>query len=384
MSTDLERIKRVRQSLPALEKITYFNTGSVGPLSSFAIDAMTKSQQEELYNSRITAEAFKNKKKIKDDTRESIAQLFSVTSSEISLTHNTTEGINIILSGIRWSQGDEVITSNVEHAAILLPLFVLRERYGVNIKTVNTGNHVIDDIKAKITPKTKIIAISHVSYATGEVLPIEEITELAHRNGVAILVDGAQSAGAIPVDLKRLNVDFYSVPGQKWLCGPEGTGALYVNNNKLIEVNQTYSGLGSVEEFDPLGTFKFYREAKHFEIASTFVPAVVGQRASIQWLIKEVGIEWVFERAKILRELAWKQLNSLSNVKVITPEKASGLISFSVNGVNPKDVVASLAAQGIIIRKINENNSVRASIGFFNSEDDIEMLIRSVSNLCSN
>lgn len=381
MSIDLELIKRVRQSLPVLQNITYFNTGSVGPLPSATVDTITEIQQEEVYHGRITPDVFKKKKKIKEDTRESIAQLFNVSSDEISLTHNTTEGINIILSGISWSEGDEIITSNVEHAAILLPLFVLRDRYGVNIKFVKSGTGIIEDLKDKITSKTKIIAISHVSYATGEVLPLEEIIELAHKKGVAVLVDGAQSAGAIPVDFKKLNVDFYSVPGQKWLCGPEGTGALYVSKNRLLEVSQTFSGLGSVEEFNPLGKYKFYDSAKHFEIASTYVPILVGLNSSIQWLAKEIGTEWSFERAKVLRELAWKELNSLKNVKVITPEKSAGLISFSVDGVNPKEVVLDLAKQDIIIRKITENNSVRASIGFFNSEDDIEKLVRAVSNL---
>lgn len=381
MSKDLELIRKVRETLPSLESITYFNTGSIGPLPRNAIDAIAKIQIEELYDGRITKDAYKKKKKIKDNTRESIAKLFNGSIDEIALTHNATEGINHILSGIDWREGDEVITSDVEHAAILLPLFVIRHRFGVNIKFAKAGSRLVEDIKNNITSKTRIIAVSHVSYATGEILPLEEIIEAAHKNNIAVLVDGAQSAGVIPVDFKKLNVDFYSLPGQKWLCGPEGTGALYVSNNRVLEVSQVYSGLESVEYFDPTGSYKFLNEARHFETASSYLPAIGGLKASIQWLTGEIGTEWIFDRSRKLRELAWRELNSIDRVKVITPEDSAGLISFTVDGVTPREVVSALTKKGIIIRRIPDNNAVRISIGFFNTEDEIERFLREVSGL---
>jgi L-cysteine/cystine lyase len=196
-------------------------------------------------------------------------------------------------------------------------------------------------------------------------LPVAEITELAHRHGIPVLIDGVQSAGAIPLDIKALGVDYYSLSGQKWLCGPEGTGALYIREENIANLKQTFIGLSSVEEYNPGGSFLLPGSARRLEIASSYIPAIAGLKASIQWFKGAVGPEWAFARIKELTSMARRELAMVKGVTVITPDsRAAGLISFRIDGVEPLRLVEFLAAKGIVIRKISELNCVRAAIDF--------------------
>ncbi|OPX89287.1 MAG: Cysteine desulfurase [Pelotomaculum sp. PtaB.Bin013] len=378
MISHLEHLEKIRQNLPATQNIVYMNTGATGPLPVTAIQAVQEAQQAELYNGRINKEVVQLKKRAKLETRQLLAELIKANNDEIVLTRNTTEGINLIISGIKWQPEDEVITTNIEHAAVLLPLFLLNQRYGVSIKTARVDGNPLRAFKELISPHTRLIAISHVSYSTGELLPIQEIAQLAHQHGIPVLIDGAQAVGAIPVDISELGVDFYSFSGQKWLCGPEGTGALYIRQERLNDLHPAYIGYASVEHFDPEGSFSFHSTARRFEFATTNTPSLLGQGASIRWLTEYVGLDWAFDRIKTLHHLTRQELATVTDVTVLTPAAAAGLISFQLNGVEPQQLVKTLASQGIIIRTIKELNCVRASIGFFNTEEEVECLVKAV------
>lgn len=378
MVFDLEHLEKVRQNLPATQNIVYMNTGTTGPLPVTAVQAVQEAQQSELYNGRINKEGFRLRKQAKLATRLLLAELIKADNDDIVLTRNTTEGINQIISGIKWQPEDEMITTNIEHAAVLLPLFLLNQRYGVCIKTARVDGNPLRAIKELINSHTRLIAISHVSYSTGELLPVQEITQLAHRHGIPVLSDGAQAVGAIPVDIGELGVDFYSFSGQKWLCGPEGTGALYIRRERLNDLHPAYIGYASVEHFDPEGSFSFRSNARRFEFATTNTPVLIGQGASIRWLTEYVGLDWAFDRIKTLHQLARQELAAIAGVTVLTPAASAGLISFQLNGVEPQRLVETLASQGIIIRTIKELNCVRASIGFFNTEEEVECLVKAV------
>ena len=169
-----------------------------------------------------------------------MARLLNADLDEIALTDNTGEGLNIISNGIQWHESDEVITTNHEHMSLLAPLYQLRDRYGIVIRFADIGpiaeRPVLKAIADLVTPRTRLISISHVTWTTGAVLNISEVGYMGREWGIPVLIDGAQSAGAIPVDVKTLGVDFYAMPMQKWLCGPDGTGALYVLS--LIHISE--------------------------------------------------------------------------------------------------------------------------------------------------
>ena len=379
MSQDPEHLLRVRHALPAVQKLVYMNTGTAGPLPVAAIKVLQESQLAELIHGRISREANLRKLKAKVETKKLVAELLKADADDIVLTQNTTEGINFITTALKWQPGDEVITTNVEHAGVLLPLAALHQWHGVWVKVARLDSNPLEAIREQISSRTKLIAISHVSYSTGEVLPVEDIVELAHRHGIPVLLDGAQGAGAVPVDVVQLGVDFYSLPGQKWLCGPEGTGALYVRRERLKDLSPSFLGYGSVEEFDQDGNFRLHRSVRRFEVGSVNIPAITGLGASIHWLQQEVGLDWAYDRIRSLGQLTRRELAAIPGVTVLTPDRAAGLVSFRLEGVRPELLVEILAGQGIIIRSISELACVRASLGFFNTEEEVEKLVRAVA-----
>ncbi|HBF37204.1 MAG TPA: cysteine desulfurase [Firmicutes bacterium] len=372
---------KVRGALKLLQKFVYMNVGSVGPLPEETFEAMKQEQEEEFLNGRVGTDALQRKRTIKAKVRLAVADLIHATAEEIVLTQNTTEGINLVISGINWHPDDEVITTNVEHGAVLLPLFLIAKRYGVHFRMAAAETNLVQSLREQMTEKTKLIVLSHVSYSTGAILPLSEVISLAHRRGIPVLVDGAQSVGAIPVDVRKLGADYYSLPGQKWLLGPEGTGALFIRNDHMEELWQTFIGYSSVEQFFPGGEYVCHAGAQRFEVSSINLPKLAGQKASLEWLSDQVGWQWIFQYSNRLAESAREELAKIKGVTVITPLKSAGLISFRVPGVEPSRVVETLAKQGIIIRAIKELSVCRASIAFYNTEEELERLIKAIAIL---
>ncbi len=231
--SDHTHSQRIRQEMPATTSCIYLNTGTFGPLPTCVIQAIQERFQEEWYEGRLGAKAFEKISAVYSNARSGVARLLNADIQEIALTDNTGEGMNAISYGLNWQAGDEVITTNHEHISALAPLYQIRDRYGVVIRVADLGpqadGSVLAAISELVTPRTRLIVLSHVVWTTGAVLDIRSVSRMGRERGIPVLIDGAQSAGAIPIDVKALEVDFYAIPMQKWLCGPDGTGALYVS-----------------------------------------------------------------------------------------------------------------------------------------------------------
>ena len=304
--TDAEKITLIRAEMPAVANRVYLNTGTCGPLSSITIGAINQTNADELALGRADAGGFKLLAQALAETRAAFARLVKADPAQIALTHHTTEGMNIVAHGLTWQPGDEVITTTSEHDGGLLPLYVLRQRYGVTLKLVDlTPGDVLAQLEAAFTPHTRLLVFSHVTWNTGLRLPLSELVALAHRHYALTLVDGAQSAGAIPLDLPASGVDFYALPGQKWLCGPEGTGALYVRHDRLSLLGLTFAGYSSIEEsgYDLTGYFMPAKGARRYEVGSIYRPGVKGMIANLDWLEQTVGWEWIHARIEHLAKL---------------------------------------------------------------------------------
>src|SRR5262249_43116750 len=157
------------------------------------------------------------------EAREAVAALLSCDPAEVALTHNTTEGMNIALMGLDWRPGDEVVTASTEHPGGLYPVYLLHQRYGVRIRMTEIGmpgGNPVEQLRAVLGPRTRAVVLSHVSWATGMVMPLEQLIELTHRAGALFICDAAQSCGMLPTRVSALGVDAYACSGQKWLCGP--------------------------------------------------------------------------------------------------------------------------------------------------------------------
>jgi L-cysteine/cystine lyase len=383
---DFTHVQRIRQEMPATTAHLYLNTGTFGPLPNRVSQTMQERIQFELQNGRLGAAAFEVMGKIYDNARSSSARLLNASVDEIALTDNTGEGLNIISHGFKWHEGDEVITTNHEHISLLAPLFQLRDRFGIVIRFADIGptaeRPVLKAIADLVTPRTRLISISHVTWTTGAVLNVSEVAYMGREWGIPVLIDGAQSAGAIPVDVKALGVDFYAIPMQKWLCGPDGTGALYVRREALDYVSPTYVGYWSVKHEEGI-EWELLESAQRFELGGRQTAALAGQAAVLNWLEETVGYKWLFERIASLSRYTYNALKALPGLTLLTPRPGeSGLVAFKLGERDVNEVINYLHDKhNIYIRSIPTTNSLRVSTGFYNTEEEIDKLVEALLEL---
>jgi L-cysteine/cystine lyase len=347
---------------------------------------MQEQMQNEWQNGRLGAATFEVMGKIYGNARSSVARLLNAGEDEIALTDNTGEGLNIISYGIQWHEGDEVITTNHEHISLLAPLYQLRDRYGIVIRIADIGpsaeRPVLKAIADLVTPRTRLISISHVAWTTGAVLNISEVAYMGREWDIPVLIDGAQSAGAIPVDVKALGVDFYAIPMQKWLCGPDGTGALYVRREALSYISPTYVGPWSIKHEEGV-EWELNEGAQRFEVGGRQTAAIAGQAAVLNWLEETVGYQWIFDRVKSLSTYAHNTLKEVSGITMLTPRPGeSGLVSFKLAERDDTAVVTYLRDKhNIYLRNIPSTKSLRISTGFYNIEEEIDKLVAALNEM---
>ncbi len=383
------KVEQIRQELPAVQQTVYLNTGTCGPLPRRTVAAMQAVQEDELLNGRIGPLHYPGLKAAADELKRAAAGVLHCDPSELAISRHTTDGMNIAIAGYRWQRGDEIITSNIEHPGGLLPTFLTKRKYGTRVRVADIGlgggttAEIVGAFERLITPRTKMIAISHISYTTGAVLPVQEIVQMAHSHDVLVTVDAAQSYGQVPLDMHALEVDFYACPGQKWMCGPEGTGVFYARTESIGEIEQTFVGgfgqrMGSLDYYG--GTYAPAEGAGRFDVGSVNLPMLTGQRTSTEWIKDDVGLEWAHERIAHLGRYARTMLEGMNGVTVVTPEeRQAGLLTFTVDGITPADLKNRLYAEHQVtirdvVKYINNPNALRISTGFYNTEEDLDRL----------
>lgn len=385
--SDSEKIASIREQFPVLKRFVYLNTGTNGPLPSTSAQVMQDYFQSELENGRITMDAFGRMLGERDKARELLASLLGCDASEVALTHNTTEGMNIALLGIDWQPGDEIITANSEHEGGLNPVALLKERYGVTVHYTNIGLRDCDtlaELERYLSPKTKAVVLSHVSWASGMILPMREISERAHQVGAVVICDAAQSFGMIPVSVYDLGVDAYACSGQKWLCGPDGTGALFIRSDRLDFFKQSFMAYFSLKNRMVSNDvpFEVTEGARRHEAVTISPATVAGLNAGLEWIAKEVGWEWAFERIRKLNAYAHKRLSQVEGVQIYLNEPSgSGLLHFALEGMPPAELTEALTTKGILIRHTPLPLLNRVATGFYNTEEDIDRLAEAIGEI---
>jgi L-cysteine/cystine lyase len=350
--------EEARAQFPVLERFAYLQAGSVGPLAQGTIDAVREEDERGLREGRGSFAQFMRLLEAREALREEIAKLVGVSAHEVALTASTTDGCNVVLSGLGLGAGDEVITTTDEHFGLLGPLHTS----GAEVVVVEPD---AERIAAAVTPRTKLIGISHVLWTTGAILPVHE---LRARTGVPMLVDGAQSVGAMPVDVRGL--DFYTVSGQKWLCGPEGTGALVVADPDALEIARP--SYLSQDGYELDGEFTPKEGASRFDPNLTPTGATAGLRAAIG-AIPDWGHERAFATAERFRGAL-----SEAGYDVVTPDDRATLVSWRVPTDTSAEIVARLADADVIVRDLPGRGLVRASVGWWTSEDDLDRLLHAL------
>lgn len=376
---DAERLATIRAALPALAAGIYLNTGSVGPLPAETAAAIAEMAEYELRTGRAHVDSFALALQRMDEARAAVAAVLTADVDDIALTHATTDGMNIGAWGIEWRAGDRVVTTNLEHPGGIGPLYMLRDRVGIDLHIVPVGlgddrDAILAAFDAAIDARTRMVSLSHVLWATGAVLPIADIAALAHARGALVVVDGAQSAGAIPVDLAATGADVYAIPAQKWLMGPEGMGAVAVTREARDRLAPTFAGHFTFEAADSSGLGRPWTSARRYEGSSYHRPSVVGMARSIGWLSMFIGLEWVYRHGALMAARAHDRLSAIPGVTVLTPRQAmAGLVTFRVAGWPAQVVFEELGARVFAItRTIALVDAVRISVACFTSDDELE------------
>ncbi len=362
----------------------YLNSGGSGPPSYDTIRVMREA--DDLCSGPAYLEGtdfYARQGEAYARAREAAARLVNTDPENLALTQNTTHGMNLGAFALNWREGDEIVSSHSEHPGSLVPLHALGERYGVRLKLI-APPVTPEKVEEVMTRKTRLIALSHVDWTTGEILPLEEICTLARDRGALTLVDGAQSVGNVPVDIPRTGVDMYALTGHKWVLGPEGMGAFYVRPScEAWSTSLGYASLSNPEGFRAEGGYREYlhKGARRFE-ASTMSPALAAGFAAAAEAVYVRGAEGLAQirhRADLLASL----LGELPRVTLRSPRPThSGLVSFEIAGVAAKEAAEKLLAKKFVVRFIPEPYPyVRASTHLFNTEEELEALVDAVSKL---
>ena len=381
-------LNQVRDLLPGVHDTVYLNIGTCGPMPTLAFEAMQVEARKDLTKGRIDAAHFPHLMALREQLRVAVAAGLHSDPAEIAVTSSTTDGLYAAIMGYRWQAGDELIISNIEHPSGLHPSFLAKRRFGIRVKVADVGlgggdpAAIVRAFEEKVTPRTRMIMLSHVSYTTGATLPVKAITEMAHRHDVLVVVDAAQSYGALDLDIHDLGVDFYACPGQKWTCGPDGTGALYARAESVGDVEQTFDGSMIRDTLDYYGaSIAPAFGAARFDSAGRNMALLAGQLAATSWVFQDLGMDWVAGRIRETAHLTYDALARLPGVTVVTPlEALSGLIAFTVDGIEPPELSRRLAEEHnvtirYVTRYINNPDAARASVGFYTNEEDIARLI---------
>jgi L-cysteine/cystine lyase len=343
--------EEARAAFPVLEHLAYLNTGTNGPLARATVEAMLAEQLLDLAQGRGGEPYFSRVLEMRDDVRAKLAATLSVEPAQVSLTRSTTEGCNLVLAGLDLGPEDEVVTSDVEHFGLLGALTASKAR----VVAVPP-----DEIVGAVTERTRLIAISHVSWVTGNSLEPERVKA---ETGLPILVDGAQSAGVIPVEAGGF--DFYAVSCQKWLCGPDATGALVVADPEGLRI--ALPSYFAQAEHQPDGSFVPREGAERFDTGWIGGSSLAGLSAAL-----DVAPDWRFERTA---EIARRCREALAErFEVVTKPDQAGLVTFRPAG-DAEEIVARLRELGVIIRFIPGRDLIRVSCGYWTSDDDIERLL---------
>jgi len=346
-----------RAQFPVLERYAYLNAGSNGPLARATIDAFVAQAQRDLGEGRSGTPYIEHMLALRADVRAGIAAVIGVDPISLALVESTTRGCAIVLAGFGLTGEDEVVTTNQEHFGLTGPLYATGARVVISEADESA-------ILAAITPRTKLIATSHVLWTTGRRL---DLARLKRESGLPLLVDGAQSAGAIPVDVGEL--DFYTVSAQKWLCAPDPAGALYVRDPTLLRVKTP--SYFSQDSYEASGAFVPKDSAARFDSGWISVPGLAGTLAALA-----THPEWRYERGAAAAARCAELLEP--HVDVLTPPGHSTLVAFRPNS-DPAELVARLAERGVIVRELPGRNIVRAACGWWTSDGDLERLAAGVA-----
>jgi L-cysteine/cystine lyase len=343
-----------------LDRYAYLNAGTCGPLPTVVADAAAAHAARDLEHGRSGPPYFDWILEARERLRAKVGAMIGVEPGNVALTRATTDGCNIAVAGLGLRPDDEVVTTDAEHFGLVGALAASGARVRVAAVGRRAGEEALETILGAVGPRTRLIALSHVLWTTGNAMPVEELKE---RTGLPMLVDGAQSVGAVPVDARAF--DFYTVSGQKWLCGPDATGALSVADPDALRV--TFPSYFSQESFEPGGRFVPKAGARRFDSGWIAAGLLAGLEAALDF-----HPDWRYERGAAVARCCRDRL--AERFDVVTAPAQATLVSWQAAG-DAAEIASRAYERGVVIRELPGTGLLRASCGYWTSEEDIDRLL---------
>jgi selenocysteine lyase/cysteine desulfurase len=370
----------VKKSFSIQKGLFYFNNASLGPSPELVRDATEQF--------RRTLDSFPSKymwggwQKDKEAVRDKIALMLGVSSEEIALIHNTTEGMNIIASSMKLKPGDEVILADHEHPSGTIPWKYWQETKGIKlVRPVlpilpRSPDEITNIYKQAITNKTRVISMCHMVNTNGMILPVKDVSQIAHERGILVAVDGAQAAGMMNIDLKSLDCDFYAASSHKWIFSPKGMGIFYARKDSQKLINPLIVAHGYEDQ-----------SIRRFENYNTRnLPELLGLGTAIDFL-NLVGMETIEKRVYQLKHYFREQVQSRPYLNIMTPQPdtlSAGISTVEVLGRNVKEIRNSLLEKYRIDCRpmdIFGLNGLRISLSIYNTKKDIDYLMQALDHI---
>ena len=369
----------LRRSTAGLDAMTYLNTGWAGPSPERVLARRRETAAEESRLGPASPDGLALAKRTAGTAKDAAARLLGADPGDVVLTHGTTEGVNAVLHGLAWEPGDELLTSDLEHPALEAPAALLAARHGVRVQRVRlapaaSADEALAAIVSSITPRTRLVALSHIMYTCGLVLPAPAVARAVHEAGAMILFDGAQSGGHIRLDMGEIDADFYTVSGQKWLLGPSSTGALYVRRDRheLLAPLLQVPGVG------------FATGLAALSLASGSAQLQAGFAEAVR-VYEELGPERaearIYELAARLRD-GLAQIGGVAVTGPNDPDAVCGLTAITLDGWKPGDLADALwERHQVVARTVGHPAGERFSTAAFNDERDVGRALEAVAKL---
>lgn len=366
--SDNDLYAEVRNQLMLEDGLVYLNTGTLGPAPQLVFDKISLMLKRLEANPAI--ENFGPMGREMEAVRGKVAKFMGVEEEEIILTRNTTEGISIVCSGIKWAEGDEILTTNHEHGGAETGLDFLADTKGAVIKKMTmpypaeSKEQLLNMVKLSITPKTKMLLLSHVETVTGLRWPIKEVSEILKGKDILFIVDGAQAPGMLHIDLHDLGCDVYACSGHKWIMGPKETGVLYMKRSIQEKVNNVFITGGYTAYSRSSGT----RNA----------PIIIGFGDVLDWHMT-IGTKRSEKRCMELSAYCYDELSKIAGINVISsknPELGSAIVSFSLPETSDNgELFRTMRDKGITIKRLPQYNAIRISNHIFTTNDDVDKMV---------
>lgn len=386
-------VEAIRAQIPALKGRIYLNAGGIGPSPLPVTDTLVRLAQQVSKEGpdgmAFSREAFTGARA----TREKIARLLGADADEVTLARSTAEGFDIVGHGLRWREGDEVIYGGGDHPAARAIWTILARRHGirpVRLDVPDAGpDAILAAVRQRLTPRTRLISLSHVTSENGLLLPARAVADLAHEHGALLMLDGCQAVGQLPIDMRALGCDYYAAGAYKWLLGPFGTGFLWTRRELLGELEPSWVGAGGTVSFDPeTAAWDPLPTGEKFEFGARYWPTVRAMGAAIDF-VTAIGLEAIAARERLLVERMRERLAGRPGVIEFAPRCAdlrTGMVGAAVRGMEGKELAERLRARDIHLRANRGPDGVtgvRLCLACFVTEQEVDAAAEAIASIAA-